>query len=122
MIRPSRTAALLALLLAAPLAAALPSYPQVRQEFRPSDTLVVDREGALLRGLQRHRLPAWAAEIGCRSWAQVVLKFIVSHPAVTCAIPATRRVDHVRENLAACRGPLPDAALRRRIAAHIADL
>ena len=49
-------------------------------------------------------LPAWAAEIGCDSWAQVVLKFIVSHPAVTCAIPATSRVAHVRENMAAARG------------------
>lgn len=80
------------------------------------------REGALTRRLQREPLPAWAEEIACRSWAQVVLKFIISHPAVTCAIPATRRVDHVRENLAACRGPLPDAALRQRIAAHIASL
>jgi diketogulonate reductase-like aldo/keto reductase len=80
------------------------------------------REGALTRRLQREPLPAWAAEIGCRTWAQVVLKFIVSHPAVTCAIPATRRVDHVRENLAACRGPLPDTALRQRIAAHVASL
>jgi len=80
------------------------------------------QEGALTRQLQPHPLPSWAAEIGCRSWAQVILKFIVSHPAVTCAIPATRRVDHVRENLAACRGPLPDASLRQRIASHIAAL
>jgi diketogulonate reductase-like aldo/keto reductase len=80
------------------------------------------QEGALLRRLQRHPLPAWAAEIDCGSWAQVVLKFIVSHPAITCAIPATRRVDHVRENLAACRGRLPGEALRRRIAAHVASL
>ena len=80
------------------------------------------QEGALLRKLQRHPLPPWAAEIGCASWAQLVLKFIVSHPAVTCAIPATRNVAHVRENLAAARGPLPDAALRARIAAHIGGL
>jgi diketogulonate reductase-like aldo/keto reductase len=80
------------------------------------------QEGALLQRLQPHALPAWAAELGCRSWAQVVLKFIISHPAITCAIPATGRVDHVRENLAACRGPLPDEAMRRRIAAHIAGL
>jgi diketogulonate reductase-like aldo/keto reductase len=80
------------------------------------------QEGALLRRLQRHRLPPWAAEIGCSSWAQLVLKFIVGHPAVTCAIPATSRVDHVRENLAAARGPLPDAQLRQRIAATIAGL
>lgn len=80
------------------------------------------QEGALTRRLEGEPLPGWAADIACRSWAQVVLKFIISHPAVTCAIPATRRVDHVRENLAACRGPLPDPALRQRIASHIARL
>lgn len=80
------------------------------------------REGALLRDLQPHPLPAWAGEIGCVSWAQVALKFIVSHPAVTCAIPATSRVDHVRENMAAATGPLPDEALRRRMAAAVEKL
>jgi aryl-alcohol dehydrogenase-like predicted oxidoreductase len=67
-------------------------------------------------------LPGWAAEIGCRHWAQVALKFVVSHPAVTCAIPATSRVEHLRQNMAAARGPLPDAALRRRMAADVAAL
>jgi diketogulonate reductase-like aldo/keto reductase len=80
------------------------------------------QEGALTRRLQRHPLPAWAAEIECTSWAQVVLKFIVSHPAVTCVIPATTRVDHVRENVAAAQGRMPDEALRRRIAQSIAAL
>ncbi len=80
------------------------------------------RQGGLTQQLQRHPLPAWAAEIGCRSWAQLILKFIVSHPAVTCAIPATTRVDHVRENLAAGSGPLPHEAMRERIASHIAAL
>jgi diketogulonate reductase-like aldo/keto reductase len=80
------------------------------------------QEGALLRRLQRHPLPGWAAEIECASWAQLVLKFIVSHPAVTCAIPATSKVEHVRENLAAARGRMPDPALRARIAQHIARL
>jgi diketogulonate reductase-like aldo/keto reductase len=80
------------------------------------------QEGDLLRRLQRHRLPAWSAEIGCSSWAQFALKFVISHPAVTCAIPATRRVDHVRENLDACRGSLPDEAMRRRMAQHVAAL
>lgn len=60
-------------------------------------------------------LPAWAAEIDCRSWAQVFLKYVVSHPAVTCAIPGTTRVAHVEDNLGAARGRLPDAALRRTI-------
>jgi len=81
------------------------------------------REGDLLKALQRHPLPPWAtSELGCDGWAQFVLKFIVSHPAVTCAIPATTRVDHVRQNLGAARGPMPDAALRRRMAAHVAAL
>jgi diketogulonate reductase-like aldo/keto reductase len=80
------------------------------------------REGALLRQLARHRLPGWAAEIGCRSWAQVALKFIVSHPTVTCAIPATSQLAHLRENMAAMRGPMPDAALRARIARDVAAL
>jgi diketogulonate reductase-like aldo/keto reductase len=78
------------------------------------------QEGVLLRNLQRHPLPGWARDIGCTSWAQAVLKFIVSHPAMTCAIPATSDVAHVRENLAAASGAMPDEALRQRIAADIA--
>ena len=80
------------------------------------------QQGALTRRLARHPLPQWAAEIGARSWAQFVLKFIVSHPAVTCAIPATSRVDHVRENMEAASGPLPDSAMRERMAAHVESL
>jgi diketogulonate reductase-like aldo/keto reductase len=80
------------------------------------------QQGALLRRLAREPLPGWASEIGCRSWAQLVLKFIVSHPAITCAIPATSRVDHVRENLAAATGALPDDAMRRRIGDAVAKL
>jgi len=71
--------------------------------------------GRLAQRLASVPLPGWAAEIGCRSWAQVVLKFVISHPAVTTAIPATTQVAHVRENLAAASGPMPDAALRQRI-------
>ena len=77
------------------------------------------RQGALLRALARQPLPPWAAEIECTSWAQFVLKFIVSHPAVTCAIPATTRVDHVRENVDAAYGRLPDAAMRERMVAAV---
>jgi diketogulonate reductase-like aldo/keto reductase len=80
------------------------------------------RQGDLTRALARHPLPSWAAEIGCSTWAQVLLKFILAHPAVTCAIPATSSVDHVRENLAAARGPLPDAAMLERIVAHVEKL
>jgi diketogulonate reductase-like aldo/keto reductase len=80
------------------------------------------REGELTRRLARHPLPAWSADIGCATWAQFLLKFIVSHPAVTCAIPATTRVDHVRENMAAARDPLPDPAMRARMIAHVERL
>jgi diketogulonate reductase-like aldo/keto reductase len=80
------------------------------------------REGELLRRIERAPLPGWAAEIDCKSWAQVALKFITSHPAVTCAIPATTRVDHVEENMAAATGPLPDAALRARMIADVEKL
>jgi len=80
------------------------------------------QQGALTRRLERHPLPPWATEAGAASWAQLVLKFILAHPAVTCVIPATSQVAHVRENLAAARGPLPDAALRKRIAEHLQAL
>jgi diketogulonate reductase-like aldo/keto reductase len=74
------------------------------------------RTGGLFDAVAGKPLPPWAGEIGCRTWAQVFLKFVISHPAVTCAIPATSRVDHMRENMEALRGPLPDAALRQRMA------
>jgi diketogulonate reductase-like aldo/keto reductase len=80
------------------------------------------RQGDLLRQLQRHPLPGWAREIDCTTWAQAALKFIVSHPAVTCAIPATSSVAHVRENMAAARGRMPDEALRKRMAADAGKL
>ncbi len=59
-------------------------------------------------------LPDWAAEFDCTSWGQFFLKYSISHPAVTCAIPGTRRVEHVNDNFGAAFGRLPDAALRRR--------
>jgi diketogulonate reductase-like aldo/keto reductase len=80
------------------------------------------RRGELTEALRRHPLPPWAAEIGCASWAQVLLKFIVSHPDVTCAIPATSQLAHVRENMAAASGPMPAAAFRNSISAHVARL
>jgi diketogulonate reductase-like aldo/keto reductase len=80
------------------------------------------RQGDLLRQLQRHPMPAWAGEIDCTSWAQVALKFVVSHPAVTCAIPATSSPAHVRENMAAARGRMPEEALRKRMAQHVQGL
>jgi diketogulonate reductase-like aldo/keto reductase len=75
------------------------------------------RESQLINAAMRQPLPDMAAEIGARNWAQFLLKFIISHPAITAAIPATRRVDHMRENMGALTGPLPDAEFRRRMAA-----
>lgn len=80
------------------------------------------RQGALTRALERRPLPAFAAEAGAATWAQLILKFILSHPAVTCAIPATTRPEHASENVAAATGELPDASLRGRIAGHIERL
>ena len=79
-------------------------------------------QGDLLRILERHRLPPIAAELQCTSWAQFALKFVVSHPAVTCAIPATTRVDHLRENMAAGFGAWPDEAQRRAMHAQVERL
>lgn len=73
------------------------------------------RRGGLFEHVGNTPLPGWAAEIDCTNWAQVFLKFIVSHPAVTCAIPATSRLDHLQQNMAAAYGALPDAGLRQRI-------
>ena len=77
------------------------------------------QRGRLPDRLAGRPLPGWASEIGVSTWPQYLLKFIVSHPAVTAAIPATRQVDHVRENKSAEFGPMPDAAMRRRMAAHV---
>ena len=71
--------------------------------------------GGLLQRLNGRPLPGWAADIGCTSWAQVLLKFVLAHPAVTCAIPGTSRPVHMRDNAMAGHGPLPDAGLRRTI-------
>ena len=80
------------------------------------------QQGSLIDWAERHPLPDWAAEIDCVNWAQFLLKFIISHPAVTCAIPATSRVDHVRENMGAATGDLPDAIMRRRMIAYVEQL
>jgi aryl-alcohol dehydrogenase-like predicted oxidoreductase len=76
-------------------------------------------EGALFRRVAGKPLPAWAAEFGGASWGQFFLKWILAHPAVTCVIPGTRSAKHVEDNLGAAAGPLPDAAVRRKMAAYI---
>jgi aryl-alcohol dehydrogenase-like predicted oxidoreductase len=77
-------------------------------------------DGELFARVRGRALPAWASEIGCDSWAQIFLKYVLSHPAVTCAIPATAKASHMRDNLAAGSGPLPDAALRAKMVEALA--
>ncbi|PWG65453.1 aldo/keto reductase [Sediminicurvatus halobius] len=77
------------------------------------------RRKALIRRFEGRPLPDWAGEISVSNWPQFLLKFIISHPVVTCAIPATTRVDHMRENMGALDGPLPDAELRARMARYV---
>jgi len=75
--------------------------------------------GRLFSAVRGKALPPWAAEIDCRTWAQFFLKYVISHPAVTCAIPGMARPAYVEDNLGAARGRLPDAALRRRMETFI---
>jgi len=75
-------------------------------------------EGALFRRAKGKTLPPWAGDIGIESWAQFFLKFVVSHPAVTCVIPATAKVEHMRDNLGAGTGHIPDETQRARMAEY----
>ena len=77
---------------------------------------------SLFRRTKGKPLPPWAAELGIASWAQYFLKWIVSHPAVTCAIPGTARPEHMRDNLAGGQGPMPDAATRRKMVEYFDGL
>jgi len=79
-------------------------------------------EGAMFARVKGKPLPEWAKEIGCASWAQFFLKWILANPAVTCVIPGTRSARHVADNLGAGSGPLPDDASRKKMAAHFASL
>ena len=76
--------------------------------------------GAQLRRLRGRPLPAWAVDLGCETWAQALLKFVLGHPAVTCVIPGTGKAAHMRDNAAAGSGPMPDLAQRERIVADAA--
>jgi diketogulonate reductase-like aldo/keto reductase len=80
------------------------------------------RRGGLFDRYQGYPLPAWTKDFDCHNWAQFFLKFIVSHPAITCAIPATSRVDHMLENMGACYGSLPDPEMRQRMLRYVQSL
>ncbi len=80
------------------------------------------QRGALLRRFSGKPLPPLAQEIGAQNWAQFLLKFVLSHPDVTCAIPATTKVAHVKENLAAAAGPLPELSMRKEMFAAVERL
>ncbi|MDX1575189.1 MAG: aldo/keto reductase [Kiloniellales bacterium] len=80
------------------------------------------RRGALFRYFEREPLPDWVRDFDCANWAQFFLKFIVSHPAITCAIPATSRVDHMRENMGAAVGRLPDPDQRESMIRYVESL
>ncbi len=71
--------------------------------------------GSTLREAQARKLPPWAADIGVTSWAQFLLKYVISHPAVTVAIPGSTQVAHLEDNQKAARGPLPDQAMRKKM-------
>ena len=80
------------------------------------------QRGGLFRSVKGQALPDWTADFDCRSWGQFFLKYIVSHPAVTCVIPATSKLQHLQDNMAAGFGRLPDAALRKRMQDYFAAL
>lgn len=97
--------------------------PEAEREVLPAAAergvaVIVNRpfaEGGMFRNVRGKPLPPWAAELGIASWAQYFLKWIVSHPAVTCAIPATSKPAHLRDNLQAGHGTLPAEAARRKM-------
>lgn len=78
--------------------------------------------GALFRRVKGEKLPGFASEIGCQNWAQYFLKWVVSHPGVTCAIPATSKVDHMVENMGALVGGLPDQNMRAEMLKYFSSL
>ena len=75
-------------------------------------------DGAMFARSRGKPLPPWAAEVGCESWGQFFLRWVASHPAVTCVIPATSKPQHMIDNAAAGRAPLPDARHRERMRAY----
>ena len=80
------------------------------------------QRGGLFERFEKYPLPSWANEIDCVNWAQFFLKFITSHKAVTCAIPATSQIEHLRENITASYGRLPDEPMRKKMLEYINNL
>ena len=74
--------------------------------------------GKLFNKVENKPLPDWAKEFDCHNWAQYFLKYILTHPAVTVAIPATSRADHMDENMGALTGSLPNTAMRKRMLSY----
>ena len=79
-------------------------------------------QASLFDRVKGRALPDWAAEFDARSWAQFFLKYILGHPAVTCAIPATRSLKHLADNMQAGRGRLPDEKMRQRMGTYFSSL
>ena len=79
-------------------------------------------QAGLFSKVRGKTLPPWCADMDCSSWAQFFLKWIISHPAVTCAIPGTKLVRHIEDNMAACTGRLPDAAVRKKMTAYLSSI
>jgi len=79
-------------------------------------------DGQLFARVRGKPLPDWTAEFDCASWGQFFLKYVIAHPAVTCVIPATSKVNHLVDNMGAGRGRLPDAAMRARMVAYFESL
>lgn len=102
------------------------SHTEAKKELLPlavdkGIAVIINRPfdgGNLFKKIENEPLPDWAKEFDCHNWAQYFLKFILSHPAVTVAIPATSRADHMDENMGALTGLLPDAAMRKRMLLH----
>jgi len=80
------------------------------------------QRGGLFDRFERYKLPDWSEDIDCANWAQFFLKFIISHPAVTCTIPATSQLAHLRENIGAGFGRLPDQAMRMKMVQYVKNL
>ena len=80
------------------------------------------RTKELIYQFQDKPLPNWASEIDCENWPQFLLKFIISHPDITCTIPATSQIPHMHENMKAGRGKMPDEKIRKKMAAYVRSL